>query len=77
MSDIDRVVATDDQAALSKASSVRQKYWKDDFLSKLITKSPRRSPIIHYSYSVRHQVLAHIIDKVIQSDFTQVIVLGI
>jgi hypothetical protein len=76
MSDCGRVVATDDQAALSKSSCVRQNYWNDDFLLKIIKKSPRRSPIIHSGYYVRHQVISYILEKVIESDFEQVIVLG-
>ena len=76
MSDCGRVVATDDQAALSKASCVRRKYWSDDALLKLIPKGPRRSPIIHAGYNVRYKLISSILHAILGNEFEQVIVLG-
>lgn len=76
MADSGRVVATDDQAALSKASCVRRNYWKDDALLALIHKGPRRSPIIHAGYYVRYNLISAIIRKVLKNNFEQVLVLG-
>ena len=42
----DRVRFTDDQAAWSKASCVRQNYWKDDAILKIVPKG-LYNPNIH------------------------------
>ena len=42
----DRVRFTDDQAAWSKASCVRQNYWKDDAILKIVPKGFYSSQII-------------------------------
>jgi len=69
MPESDRVIATDDQAALSKASCVRQGYWKDDALLKLIPKGPRRSPIIHAGYYCRYRIINDLYRRVLAGWF--------
>ena len=76
MTDAARVIATDDQAALSKVSCVRRQYWSDLALEDLIPRGPRRSPIIHAGYFCRFKVISEIFEKVLAGGFAQVVVLG-
>lgn len=53
----DRVRFTDDQAAWSKASCVRQNYWKDDAILKIVPKG-LYNPNIRSKVSFRTQKIA-------------------
>ena len=46
-----RVRFTDDQAAWSKASCVKQNYWDDDAILKIVPKGkPRRKTKVHFGH---------------------------
>jgi len=73
----DRVRFTDDQAAWSKTSSVKRGYWDDQALVKCIPKGPRRSPLVHAVYYMRHRLVDTVLREVIErSTFTQMLILG-
>lgn len=78
MSQDDAVIATNNDAALSKRFAVHLGYWKDDYIQYFIKLGERKPPEINRGYYARVKGVSHLLDQFLKvtNNHCQVINLG-